>query len=1768
MAEIPLDPSVAAVSPNFYSAIIKGNYSAGELAMINEYSRSWNTGKKLLKLSEKQARQQFLKLDPDVQNNIRFTWPNKEIFQPEQNIVGKITKNIGSAATKALGLALSPAIGAFKAAGEYGKTLNTPYKAYKQTQQGIPFSKKLLTESYNGQNSWHWKKVAEYEKQYGKALTTLLRGNAEGKNIGESIDMYGTADADMYQAIRFMGDEPVKFQNLLEKIKLDAQVSPGRDFMNYVVKNPSKPVDKNHWAVKFSAWLGMDVTTKEGTEKARKIASGPIDAIYQLAIDPLSYVGIGPGVKAATKGVEGIKATPTEALKFVGLKSRGERMADSYQLISQRAGTASVGLDWAFKQPDVIAHWDELGLVIKDYIEPVSPTARSLAWNRIKQKYPQWAKKELIRAIGSTMKKTNDYNVKGAKEFFTHIDDFNTFLSGPVEGISSRRNGIITARFGRNMKSAAQRSVYETFNPALSSKSTADAIAKNDAGLMDIMDTLKKVSDDNEKLLNPDIEDLFKLQKDFKKTRKIAYAIGTGLSRSPGRILWGDDAIKTIENVRNLANQVMDTNYADAFAEAFLDEPADIQLTMIRNLYHGFMIKAGMGGDANGIAMMEEILAKTFNEKAGMLSTTRSEIPLDWVNEISPNVIRYENDLPFQATKGIVQPSQITEGIAPLPYDLIYQYGAMSKFSQKFTFFNLTNRIVKSKSVSVYQNEWSRFTLFPRLGIRSSIDEAFFHIITAPFYNVRQYLMGSAIFPTRALTTASGSKSAQGMYSRGIYKLIPKLDPTLKISKAERVKAVQELAAKESEKLGYTVPQSEIAMSIIREDLVGRVKEIYKNTVPENAWQDIVKLMKHNPNAFDAMIQSLGAKSSISGKIDVEYIDSLFTPSNLSRMYNDKGLIGGKKYTAKQISQMSEEQVAVAHFDNWSIRFSYNKTKIAEYLYIDPVPVFFENNALKTKVDFTTARDDLMEKMGAIKSADGYVISNPQMNERFLSKFSSTVYYRQQGIPEAEITRIHIENMLLDMRNTFHGGPTSYNNELFNLIKTKHDEVVAYRIKAKKDLENSWSDAASNLEFDEFQKATVGRHGQGEINTRLISNGQVKDMGIFEEPGGFGNLYSKIGDLTMDVMDATVTGMYRQKALWIYYHKNLQELKPYEVMLARRHEKMLIEQGMPAKLAKERATNYAEKKTVEIAWKDASEKLIEYVDNPEIRTNLAIAVRSVGRYYRATEDFQRRMWRVFTKTPLRTMYRLRLLHTGIEASGDIYEDEQGEKYVVFPTDIVINGAIEPVIRALTGNKTFSLPTYNEFTMKLRLINPSFAPDAGQPALAGPIGAVSTLSMSALVRYALPTLESLGLVSGDTVDKFTPKAEKLSGVVKNIGLGNFADSMTFTKAIIPMLGQTLGGAATAKIASTTDAEWDRQLTTATIQAIQYFQANGYGIDESASEKEKYEYIKNLKIGTANVMVARTLLGYISPGMPSIKNTKDLPNYMKKVGITSFKSEFWDVYNGLLRNAGDDVTNIYDLAVATFIGKNPGKLLFTVPTNEKEFKVFINQTNEVKDWAINNGKFIDIYDEVAWMFAPKVGEYNSDVYNFMDSAGLIKNPKLADYLNTLQIADDKELYFEIGKSLDEKLSKVGYSENRRSLIAQAERDKKRLITSNPYLEKEINGSIDDRGNLKVKFKLLTNAVDDKSAPIDNKTRKAMKLIIREVSSFMAIGDDPELSQRYDYTELKAQKKQEVVNLISTFAKSNSAVNEANRLIFRGILNAYSRDTVISGPREVNR
>jgi hypothetical protein len=506
------------------------------------------------------------------------------------------------------------------------------------------------------------------------------------------------------------------------------------------------------------------------------------------------------------------------------------------------------------------------------------------------------------------------------------------------------------------------------------------------------------------------------------------------------------------------------------------------------------------------------------------------------------------------------------------------------------------------------------------------------------------------------------------------------------------------------------------------------------------------------------------------------------------------------------------------------------------------------------------------------------------------------------------------------------------------------------------------------------------------------------------------------------------------------------------------------------------------------------------------------------------------------------------LHTGLEANGDVFEDERGDKFIVFPTDSIINGAIEPILRTLTGNSGLQIPTFNEFTLKLRLINPSFSPDAAQPALAGPIAGASVVTLRAFLR-------ELPLVPGFIKDKIQPTTVQIGETLDTIALGQFGDRMTFKSALMPLLADSIWS-------TVSETERDRQKGTAVLQAITYMQAFGNGLPDNATAEERDEYLGMIKRSANGIIVARNMLGQISPGQPTLRDSKGLPDFMKRTGITSWKASFWDTYNSVLVNGGDDIGDAFDVAIATWVGKNPGKVAYLTPRNTKEFRVLIATTDAVKDWSIKNKKFIDQYGEVGYLFAPKSGEYNPDIYGWMQSEGLVDIPDFKKYLDSVQVAEDKQRYFQIEDELNSALKQNSTNDARRLLIDRAEKARRSLLQSNPLLDAEIGGSGTNRGSLRVMFKELSEAVANPNSPIKKETRSLMNLAVRQVSDFLVLAEDEEQKRRFDFSEIKADRKQKVMSILTELGKQSPEVKEANRIIFTGLLNYYSRDSIMAG------
>ena len=1796
MPEI-IDPAVAELSPNLYNAARISGLDQASAKMLNQLSKQYKLGKQLIAMGDAKGRNEFLNLDPKVRQNIQAFFPEREMFADEKGAIRQFLEFVGKGAIAGPKLIASPIMKGLELLEGWEKTVKTAYPAARQAGEareaerlGLPvtkrtdFSSGVLRDIYDGKNNWQWEKVAAYEERYGVALTTLARANAEGRTVEGAIDLYGNADEEMMAAVAFMYDKPEKFNEIRDALAVDAQISPGRDIVNDVLLS-GKTVNGSYWANKALKFIGIDLSTKKGKKMALDIAgvnnlrqaetklkekiSGPIDGFYTIFGDPLTYIGLGlPAVaKLATRGVAGIRVGVGEALKMSAFKSKGQRFAEQFKFVSERQGIES-GYAWLFKEPEIKTLWDDqLGPRLKDFKEADTPVKKAGVLESIKFDFPEWYNEDTIKTLASNLE---TFDAAGAQKYFTHVDDANMMLNGRVNGISFRRNGIPYARRTRLATSAMHRIAYSVFNPSSEvDLTTKELLQQAEEKTEKAWTLITKVGTDENNLLNPEIDEIFSIQEDIKGARRLAYKLGVASTRIPGPVFFGEDAIKTADNIRSTASLVLPKNIANAVTMMLLDETLDVQLTAMRNMQYAYMKRLGLKEDD-----ILNILQKTYNQEAGFTPVPDLPIADQFLEQMHPMAYTIQNGQGTLAASGAIEPSQLTKGIAQLPFDMIYQLSAtakLDKLNKATPAKNLImafNGFARSNFVRIWNNNWAAYTLVPRLGIRTNVDEGFFYYLTKPVTDLMDFVSTKFQKDIRGMEAVTGSSAAIGPWKGSAYYLANKFDlkingkafdPRQTLTAPERAELTEQIRAGLSKELGYEVPLSEVAPLVIKDTILSRIEEILK--VDSEGWENWKRLFRHNSNFSDSLTASMGARDLAVGKFDRDFFDASFSVDQLALFVKEMGLEKSSQYTPREISKLSDREVGIAMWDNFLLRFGFNQVKLFEGRWLNPVNAFYDNNGLKTNIDFARARTNIMEQMGATyNDVTGlYDVLDEAPLKAALSNFGETVYFRQKGLSDAEIARIYSERMLQDMRFAFHGSADGFNQNFYDLMLKKHEEVVKAASRQKKPQVYSWSRAATNITWKEFDEATLGmRPVSGYVNTRLVSGGKVTDLdGLKQDLGTIEKVFEKFPDKALEMMDRQVTGFFRLPAMKVAIDKGFRDIKPFEANLAARHYKAIMENNprIDPEVARQQAELIAEKTATNVVVNMATDAVLEFVDNPTIRSNFAMSIRHLGRFVRATEDFHRRIYRLYSNEGPRALLRMRLLNYGLENFGSVYEDENGDEYLVFPTDIVMNAATQKVVQKLTGDENFKVGAFNDFTLKFRLINPSFSPDAGQPAFAGPVAGLGVLVAKALLRD-LPIVSAV--LPADWEDKIYPWTNKAADYLDMFAMGHIGKNTDLGEALkvsMPMLASI--GWETVK-----PAEKNKMKTNFVLQGISYLEAYGNGLPDNANAQEKKEYLYRLRVAADNLAWGQAMLGMISPGFPTLKDSKGLPEFMRDNGISTWSSAFWDIYNGVLKS-DQEVSNPFEVALAAFIGSNPGKAVYTIPRNEKASRVFINKTDELKKWATDNKKFVDTYSEsgIAYIFSPKIGEYNPDVYNWMESVGLVSQPDMKKYLEKVQIATDKEKYFAIGDSMNEKLANTADYSERRQIIALAERERQLILMSNPELEAALLET-DSKGELNKMLRDIGSAALNPNSPMSDETRVSMQFAVDQVRSFIDFSDNMVNKRSYSFSSDRTKLKQNVLAILGELS-FDPAVKEATRLIFVPLMNKYSRDAISASP-----
>ena len=456
------------------------------------------------------------------------------------------------------------------------------------------------------------------------------------------------------------------------------------------------------------------------------------------------------------------------------------------------------------------------------------------------------------------------------------------------------------------------------------------------------------------------------------------------------------------------------------------------------------------------------------------------------------------------------------------------------------------------------------------------------------------------------------------------------------------------------------------------------------------------------------------------------------------------------------------------------------------------------------------------------------------------------------------------------------------------------------------------------------------------------------------------------------------------------------------------------------------ATERAKRQFAAIVEERAVESTLAYVDNPLVRTQLAFGARNFSRFYRATEDFYRRVYRMVRYNPA-SIRKAALTYDGISHNGWIQEDDQGEKYFVYPGLEPVYRAVQTAMIGLGIDAEFKTPMPIQFGAQVKMLTPSLNQDSLIPTFNGPLAGVSVKVLSNLVDvFGAPG-------AADTITQF--------------GLGKYAVDRSFVSSFLPAhinrLYETMN-----------KDERDSQYASAWRKAVTYLEAAGHGLQVKYDDlgnvippsiEEQETYRQQIKNTTLSILGTRFVLGFIAPASPQVQLKSDMAQWIKDNGDANFK-QAWN--NLSAKYPGD-----YDAAMAKWVELFPNEIPFTVTETEKKTVAVIKYAEESGAFVEQNKDLFKQYPQGAAFLIPHKSGFSWDAYKTMKDMGIKYNKRVDDYLREVQTAADLQTYYSKKNEYEQKLEE-SFSDAERTIARTEFEDWSKIFKAGrPLVQEEL-------------------------------------------------------------------------------------------------------------------
>lgn len=483
-------------------------------------------------------------------------------------------------------------------------------------------------------------------------------------------------------------------------------------------------------------------------------------------------------------------------------------------------------------------------------------------------------------------------------------------------------------------------------------------------------------------------------------------------------------------------------------------------------------------------------------------------------------------------------------------------------------------------------------------------------------------------------------------------------------------------------------------------------------------------------------------------------------------------------------------------------------------------------------------------------------------------------------------------------------------------------------------------------------------------------------------------------------------------------------------------------------LSEEGADSIARFSTHETAMNLARNRTLSFVDNGDVRTNLAYSLRTLGRYYRATEDFYRRAGRL-AKYEKRAIVRLAIANQTFEDTGFIHKDDRGSMYFTYPGDDLFAGAILSVFDLMGITTKTPLPV--NFGGYVKMLTPSLDIEAQRPGLSNPFVSISLDAMSNLPY----------------IGEYITGAEKFLTGARNTDIPAWEKA---APANVKRVYNFLGGSIEATESRFSSA----------VKAIKLLISTGNGPTNSSQLEP---FFQNVVTQAKNVDLVKLSMGQVTVASIQAFGNKDVPKELLNAGVFTWDSEFQKIIKKF-----DGDKDALSKALVQFAKLFPSKLAYTNFATRSTTYASFRKTIEAEEFVRKNQDLLIQHSDAGSFFIPVAGETSLESYSYLKKEGFISNkkidPKVAkgkdNFIRQVATTQARIAYYAINDEYESKIAASQSTAEKRYLREELSMRKKGLLTAYPLLGVQVTPNAESNARRVEVISDMKSLIRDKKAP----------------------------------------------------------------------------------------